>query len=86
MRSLPEPPPRLAGATCAILSSGSTLAAAAATRSLFDREVDDVTELSLTRSMRSTTAALERAAASATAASAAAIAATGSLKAPGMAE
>ena len=85
MRSLPEPPPRLAGATCAILSSGSTLAAAA-TRSLFDREVDDVTELSLTRSMRSTTAALERAAASATAASAAAIAATGSLKAPGMAE
>ena len=85
MRSLPEPPPRLAGATCAILSSGSTLAAAA-TRSLFDREVDDVTELSLTRSMRSTTAALERAAASATAASAAAIAATGSRKAPGMAE
>ena len=85
MRSLPEPPPRLAGATCAILSSGSTLAAAA-TRSLFDREVDDVTELSLTRSMRSTTAALERAAASATTASAAAIAATGSLKAPGMAE
>ena len=75
MRSLPEPPPRLAGATCAMLSSGSVLAC-----SLLGRDDVNVTVWSLTTSIlcsRSTAAILERAtSAAATSALAAAAAAT----------